>query len=699
MLELLAPAGSPEAVLAAVQNGADAIYLGLDEFNARRNAKNFTQENIGKTIEYCHVRGVKVYVTFNTLATDRELVLIERAAKNVSRAGADALIVQDLGVMRALRQALPEMPLHASTQMSVWNIDGVRRAHEAGASRVILARELNLAHIAYIAKHAPCEIEIFGHGALCMSYSGQCYMSAAIGGRSGNRGLCAQPCRLQYTLDGVTGAHLSLKDLCLAEHISALEKCGVTCLKIEGRMKRPEYTAIATRVYADAIRDGRSPGEEAMQQLTEAFSRDGFTDGYLRNDHGAHMLGVRTEGDKQVPRFFDEVRTAYTKTERQRVPVRFYTMVEPAAPVKFAVSDLDGNVVRLEGAIPERAIHRDITQEQIETQLSKTGGTPYICQDVQTKLSPGLNLPLSEINEMRRNLLQELSVLRGTPPVHTEGIFRPGAPAPKRENPPQLNVSLLKVDQLTDDFVDLNPSLIYLPLEEILGNIKTLRPYMEREHIKFSAILPRVILDDMRDEVKKQLAELQALGISECLIGNMGYIDLVKKQGIQTVRGDFGFNVFNGQALKTLGEMGLSSATASFELNMAQIRDMSKEIDLELIAYGRFPVMLTENCVIKNTKGCERCDTNETPVHLSDRMGVAFPVVKEMGCRNVILNSKKLYLADRDADYMHIGLWGARLSFTTENAWECREVLARYLGLGGYEPGEFTRGLYYRGVE
>jgi len=695
MLELLAPAGSPEAILAAVQNGANAVYLGLDAFNARRNAKNFTEENIAKTIAYCHIRGVKVYVTFNTLATDRELVRIERMAKNVSRAGADALIVQDLGVMRVLRQALPEMPLHASTQMSVWNLEGARRAHEAGASRVILARELSVAHIAYIAKHAPCEVEVFAHGALCMAYSGQCYMSAAIGGRSGNRGLCAQPCRLQYTIENTTGAYLSLKDLCLAQHIADLEKAGVTCLKIEGRMKRPEYTAIVTRVYSDAIHSGKPPNEQEMQQLETAFSREGFTDAYLRGKKGADMFGVRKESNRRESPLFAETRNIYTKMEAQLVPVKFYVIVAHGKPAQFAVSDREGRIVRLEGPMPEAALHREITEEQIQTQLAKTGGTPYLCEDVQVKLQAGLSLPLSQINEMRRNLLDELSHLREEVLVRSEGIFRAGEPAPQRSLPPQLNVSLLRADQLSDEFVDLKPSLIYLPLGEILEHTKQLRPYLEREHIKFCAVLPRVILDNERDEVKRQLFEVQGLGISECMVSNMGDIALAKKQGIGIVRGDSGLNVFNAQALKTLDEMGLASATVSFELKMAQIRDMSKEIDLELIAYGRLPLMITENCVMQHAKVRD----GETPVKLSDRMGISFPIVKEANCRNVILNSKKLFLADRDADYMSIGLWGARLVFTTENARECRAVLERYLGVGGYEPGEFTRGLYYRGVE
>ena len=695
MLELLAPAGSPDAMVAAVQNGADAVYLGLGAFNARRGAKNFTEESFAGAAAYCRVRGCKVYVTLNVLATDRDLALTERLAKSVSRMGADAIIVQDLGVMRMLRQALPEMELHASTQMSVHNLDGVKRAAEAGATRVILARELSIAHIAYIAKHSPIELEVFVHGALCVGYSGQCYMSACIGGRSGNRGMCAQPCRLEYNLDGVSGAHLSLKDNRLVEHLATLEAAGVKSLKIEGRMKRPEYTAIVTRIYSDVLWEKRQPTAEEMDRLEAAFSRQGFTDAYLRGKKGPEMLGVRTEESKRQDKLFAETRKTYIDVENPRVPVKFYAVVKRGERMRFAVSDADGNVARIEGSVPEYAERREIEAVSIQAQLMKTGGTPYYCRDVEVMLDPGLYLSVAELNEARRDLLEELMRIRAEAPSHVEGIFRSGEPAPMRKVPPQLNVSLLKASQLTEEFAALKPSLVYMPIDEILGHEKELRPYLER--LKLVPILPRVILDNERDRLKEQLAQVKALGISQCLVGNMGHIDLARRAGF-SVRGDFGMNVFNGETLKTLGEMGLSSATASFELNLAQIRDMDKPIDLELIAYGRVPLMVTETCVTQNVKGCHKCDPGQAVV-LKDRKGATFPVVLEPGCRNVILNSRKLFLADREEDYMDIGLWGVRLSFTTENPRECQEVLKRYLCLGTYEPGEYTRGLYYRGVE
>ena len=298
MIELLAPASSPEGVVAAVKNGADAVYMGFSSHNARRNAKNFNDDEFGTAIEYCRVRGVKTYITLNTLASDREFGDIVRLGRRANRLGADAILVQDLGVLSALRKTIPDMPLHASTQMSVHNLDGVKVAAAMGLKRVVLSRELSLEEIKYIAKNSPIEIEVFVHGALCMCYSGQCYMSAVIGERSGNRGLCAQPCRLKYSLDGAgTDYPLSLKDNCLIGHLKELEESGVACLKIEGRMKRPEYAAIVTGIYSAALKEGRLPTGQELSALKAAFSRQGFTDGYFtgkKSDYNSYKCTYRS---------------------------------------------------------------------------------------------------------------------------------------------------------------------------------------------------------------------------------------------------------------------------------------------------------------------------------------------------------------------------------------------------------------------
>ena len=324
MLELLAPAGSMEAVAAAVQNGADSVYLGYGDFNARRNAKNFTPEEAAAAVSYCHLRGTKVHLTLNTLLTDRELARAAEQAAHASRIGVDAVIVQDLGVARMLRQVAPDLPLHASTQMTVHSLDGVKACADLGFTRVVLGRELSRDQIAYICQHSPVEIEVFGHGALCMCWSGQCFLSSVIGGRSGNRGLCAQPCRLQYGWSGrADGYPLSLKDLSMARHLKELSDMGVACLKLEGRMKRPEYVAIVTGIYSRAIREGRDPGPEELETLERAFSRQGFTDGYYMGRPGPEMFGTRQE-EKEPRELYAQARATYESGENRKEPVRLY---------------------------------------------------------------------------------------------------------------------------------------------------------------------------------------------------------------------------------------------------------------------------------------------------------------------------------------------------------------------------------------
>ena len=364
--ELLAPAGSPEALRAAVQNGADAVYLGWGSFNARRGARNFSRDEFASAVSYCHLRGVKTYLTLNTLATDREMADAVDCAVQASKLGADAALIQDMGLVRALRQAAPDLPLHASTQMTLHSLDGVKQAAELGMTRAVLARELSRTDIAYICEHSPIEIEVFVHGALCMCYSGQCFMSSVIGGRSGNRGMCAQPCRLPYGFGDLADGHpLSLKDMSLAGHLSELQELGVASAKIEGRMKRPEYVYIVTKVYADALREGREPTADELRQLEQAFSRQGFTDGYYVGQKGPEMFGVREEG-KEPRALFAQARSTYQNGESPRVGVTFYAMVRQGEPVQVGVEDPEGRTATAQGPVPEAARSHPITQGSYE---------------------------------------------------------------------------------------------------------------------------------------------------------------------------------------------------------------------------------------------------------------------------------------------------------------------------------------------
>jgi len=696
MLELLSPAGSPEGVIAAVQNGADAIYLGFGDFNARVNAKNFTLDEFGRALEYCRVRGVKTYLTLNTLASDRELPQVAERAKEACRLGIDAILVQDLGVMRAVRQAVPEVPLHASTQMSIHNLEGVKMAAAMGFKRVVVARELSRRKLAYICRNSPIEIEVFAHGAHCMSYSGQCYMSAVIGRRSGNRGMCAQPCRMSYNTDGHAMTHpLSLKDNCLARYLAELDSIGVTAIKIEGRMKRPEYSAIATGIYSKAARTGKPPSNDDMRALQRAFSRQGFTDGYYADRQGREMFGIREEDDKSDAVIFATARKNYLNGEFQRVPVRFVGTVRDGKRVKLAAADDMKNTAVVYGPVPAPAFHTELTAAAMQTQLHKTGGTPFYCVGVKGTVEPGLALPISAFNEMRRNLLADILEQRKVVAQRAEGEFVPVEHIPGSADPPVLTVSVMKASQLSKAMEELCPNTVYIPVMELDFESPVLRGLMENENITVAAALPRVIHDNERKKVSEMLTRAMESGVTEALVGNLGQILFVRGHGM-TVRGDYGLNVFNSEALYVLRDLGLKSATFSFELRLAEIRDMSKPIDTELMVYGRLPLMITENCIVKNITGVCTCDSFSG---LADRKGALFPIVPEFGCRNMLLNSKKLFMADRRHTTSAIGLWAERLCFTTENALECVSIMKRYMGLGDYEPQGYTRGLYYRGVE
>jgi len=694
MLELLSPAGSQEALVAAVQNGADAVYLGFGDFNARRNAKNFSEEEAAAAVSYCHLRGVKVFLTMNTLLTDRELPAAAEHAAKASDMGVDAVLVQDLGVLRMLRQTVPDLPVHASTQMTVHSLDGVKMAADLGISRAVLSRELGWREIEHICLHSPIEIEVFAHGALCMCYSGQCFFSSVIGGRSGNRGLCAQPCRMKYGWNGKADEYpLSLKDMSLAGHLEQLRKMGVACVKLEGRMKRAEYVAIVTGVYSRAIREGREPTPQELEMLRQAFSRDGFTDGYFKGKKGPDMFGIRREED-EPKELFAQARSTYESGENRKEPVRMYAMIRAGEPAQVGVEDKEGRVATLSGPIPEAALNVPLTTEKVEGQLSRTGGTPYACEKVTAFVEEGLSLPLSALNAMRRDVLDKLSDQRTRLPQRQKVPFKAGVRYENPKQPPVFTVSVRTADQISPELLRLQPALLYVPAEE--GAAHPDKVELARAMgVPVCAVLPRIFWDTEREAVVKDLRKLQELGVKEALVATPGAVQLAREMGF-ALRSDYGLGVFNSQTLKELKRLGFVSATASFELRLAQIRDISKCIPTEFIAYGRLPLMITENCIVHNHSGQHTCgNVNQ----LTDRKGERFPVVKAYGCRNEILNSKKLFLADKQADWAKLGLWAARLQFTTENVSECVRVLERYLGQSNSEPNEITRGLYYRAVE
>lgn len=695
MLELLSPAGSMEALRAAVQNGADAVYLGYDAFNARMNARNFSAEELQEAVVYCHVRGVKVHLTLNTLISDREMAHAAEIIRLAAALGIDAIIVQDLGVARLCRQIAPDMPIHASTQMSIHSLEGVAEAASLGCSRVVLARELSRSEIAYICRRSPVEIEVFAHGALCMCYSGQCYLSSVIGRRSGNRGQCAQPCRLAYGYGRYEPMRypLSLKDNCLIEYVDELEKMGVASIKLEGRMKRAEYVAVVTRAYRAAL-DGEPITQQSLQELETAFSRQGFTQGYYLGKKGADMFGVRQETE-DTRELFAAARATYENTERPLVPVKFYAMLHADAPAQLAVEDRQGHICRAEGPVPQKALTHSLTQEELTERLGKTGGTPFLCEDVRSRLEPGLMLPASALNAMRRDVLSQLTAVRGRVPAAKLHPYAPVTPYDGEIGTPRMSVCVRSVQQLTPTLLAAKPAVIYVPMSEILGNAEFITSLPVETQI--AAVLPRVSWTGESPRLARQLKELYALGVRQLLVGNLGQIGIARAAGFD-IRGDFGLNAYNSRTIHYLHAEGLLSQLLSFEMTLPQIRDLSKPMQTEVMVYGRLPLMLMENCVIHARTGACACDS--APTRLVDRMGEEFAVVRDQDtCRNVLLNGKKLYLLDRLQSFHGLGLWALRLQFTTENAGEVDKLVQEYRRGGVFDAGSCTRGLYTRGVE
>ena len=697
--ELLSPAGSPEALRAAVQNGAGAVYLGWGDFNARRNARNFSDEEFADALSYCHLRGVRVFLTLNTLLTDRELPRALETARKACRLGVDAVLVQDWGLLDLLRQALPDLPLHASTQMSIFTSGGANEVASDGCERVVLARECSREDTEAICAACPAEIEIFAHGALCMCYSGQCAMSAVVGGRSGNRGTCAQPCRLPYGVDEPAANRypLSLKDNSLAQDLSGIRD--VACLKLEGRMKRPEYVAVVTGIYARLLEENRSPTPAEERELELAFSRSGFTDAYWRGRRGVEMFGTRPENAPEPRELFERAKATYEKDNRRTVPVRFACTIQPHAPCVLTVDD-GTRAVTVTGPAPEAARTRALTAEEVAERLGKTGGTAFHCAGAAVEVGEGLSLPASAINALRREALASLAEARCAPPLRREAEVPPLRKAECAQERPALTVSLTHAAQLTPALLEEAPARIYLPLE-LLADL----PHLPEADTQWCAILPRVWRDRDEADLRRRLEKARELGIDGVLVGNIGHLPLTRGLGL-SLYGDFGLNVYNSRSLDYLRRKGLASACLSFELRFSQIRDLKKLLPTEALVYGHLPLMITENCLVQNQEGCglsaagplvpagAPCRESHA---LHDRTGAAFPLLPAFGHRTEVQNSRPLWLADRET-WKRLGLAFARLRFTTERPEACVEILRAYR-TGGAPPEIFTRGLYERGVE
>ncbi len=661
--EILAPAGSRESLIAGVRSGANAVYLGGKLFNARRNAGNFDNEELKSAVEYCKQRGVKVYLTLNILISDDEISLAYDAVRTALEAGVDAFIVQDLGVAKIIKEHFPQARLHGSTQMSIMSPSGAKMAEEAGFSRIVLPREMTAEEIREMKESTGLELEMFVHGALCMSVSGQCYLSSMIGSRSGNRGLCAQPCRLPFTAGGRETHALSLKDLSIIKDLSLLD--GITSLKIEGRMKRPEYVGAAVTAVKKAVEGNYSPSDEFT--LRSVFSRSGFTDGYLMNKMGKNMFGTRQKEDvlsaqnvlKKISHNYDN--------ENPLVPVNITFECRENKPCILTAEALEKSVT-VTGDIPEKAINKPMTAESLTDRLSKLGGTQYYAENVNVTVDNGLILPASKINEMRRKAVEMLNKVE-IPQIVCKPL---DIVLPEKKNgTPYATAVFSSPGQIPDRHPFRR---IFIPLNSYAEDFVDNRA---------GAVLPRGMFG-CEKEIEKRLEKLKKIGVKNILCPTVNGYYLAKNMGFE-VFGDFGMNVFNSVSANLI-----NSPILSFELTLEQANRVNAK-DTGIIAYGRLPLMLTRNCPVKNDIGCFECSKNG---RLTDRKGVEFPVIcTDYPCVE-ILNSVPVYMLDRieeiKTDFIHF-------CFTTESRSQVEKIISLY-EKGGKPDFKYTRGLYQRGA-
>ncbi len=690
--ELLAPVGGMESLLAAVRSGADAVYFGAQELNARRNADNFDDDSLKEAICYCRTHAVRCYLTLNTLVKDNERAVALSLAAKAWEYGIDGVIVQDIGLAQLLHSNLPKLPLHASTQLSVHSAAALPLLKEMGFCRVVPAREMSGAELKEFCRAAALldiEVEVFVHGALCMCLSGQCYFSAYLGGRSANRGLCAGTCRLPFSVQGGTGYDLSLKDLSLLSHISALAQMGVTSFKIEGRMKRAEYVAVAVSAFRQALDTGRVE-PEILRLLEQVFSRNGFTDGYFTGRIGSEMFGIRSEQDKKDSAdSFSAIHEIY-RHERQHIPLALSIQIKSGQSVKLTAAD-GVNSVMVEGPIPEAARVKSLEEARVNECLSKLGGTCYFAKDIDCRLESGLSIPISVLNGLRKQAVEKLQSLACLPRERVV-VYPPKEEIIQKRVLRGFFACFSNIEQLLAVTEQLPELVGYsLPAGKLISAFES----SDNENLKTllrnaTAQLPRGATDDA--STRRILKCLKDLGVRAVLCGNLATLRLTKEVGVRPM-GGFGLNLFNSSALESAYNMGLKEVIISPELSGNEIKRLYAPYGQKLFAvcYGRQPLMITRNCPVKNGIGCRG---KKEYCHLTDRKGNTFPVVCENGfCE--ILNTKTTDLSDclesLSVDY-------GCLCFATESPEDTKEILIAYRSRKGRNAEDFTRGLFRSGV-
>lgn len=684
-IEILAPAGSMDSVVAAVRSGADAVYLGEKEFSARSSAHNFDENELKQAVRYCHIHSVKVYVTLNTIVFDDEMQRLKEAILIAARADVDALIVQNMGVARLARQLVPSMHLHASTQMSVHSYLGVKALYEMGFERVVVSREMSRKELEK-ACEIPVELEVFVHGALCMCVSGQCYFSAMLGSRSGNRGACAQPCRLPFSVGKAKDGHaLSLKDNSIIPYITQLEEMGVASAKIEGRMKRPEYVAVAVRACKEQ-RDNGFVSDDTAVALKSVFSRTGFTDGYYTGKTGYEMFGYRRKNDVVAAdeKLFSKIRQDY-KDELSNIAISGTFTAKIGEKPTLEITDGSHTVKVTSDFICQQAQRVALDKEKCEAQLKKTGATAYFFESLSINTEDSLSLPLSVLNAMRRdalNRLDDLRAVRHNYKINDIEITEPDTSLVPKGNGVRARMTTAKFSPAFKAC-----ELIYVPIFTDNEKLKALLA----EGYNIGVEIPRGLFKN-EERIAKRLGEVKQLGINDALCSNLAAVYMAKAEKMR-VHGGFGLNLVNTYDLLWAEEYGLEDAELSFELTFERINRLGGRIARGIITYGHLPLMLTVNCPAKSENiSCKSCKNSS---EMTDRRGEKFPLKCDGICTEV-LNCVPLYIADKEISGLSTSFHTIRL--TVENYVETVESICEFTANPMLKV-KSTRGLYIRGVK
>ena len=672
--EILAPAGGMEQLIAAVRCGADAVYLGTKNFNARNSAANFDSQDLIDAVKYCHARNVRVYVTMNTLVTDKELNDVVNEIKMIAQSGADAVIIQDLAVASLWKKYCPEMKLHASTQMTIHNAEGAKQAEKLGFERIVLARELTLSEIKKIAESTKAEIEVFVHGALCMSVSGTCLLSSMIGSRSGNRGRCAQPCRLNFKCNNREYA-LSLKDLSLIDKIDELTAAGVTSLKIEGRMKRPEYVAASVTAVKSSI-ENKVYDENTLKAV---FSRSGFTKGYFSGQRSLEMFGYRRHEDVTAASgVLKELANLY-KDEIRKIPLYIEFSADENSS-SLTVSDGE-NSVTVAGDVPEKAKSKPLDEEFAKKCFSKLGGTVFFADKFSFDIGDNLSLSASSLNNMRRDATEKLYEQRCR--------IKPKEIIVSEENEA---VSFayhgdkkyrLRFEKYIQSFDDERVEKIILPMNEILKYPEAAGQYGK----KLVCELPFLVFAEDEEMCVQRLLKVKELGVSEALADNIGTLAIAEKIGFK-VHGGHGLNVLNSVSLREYEKMGAEDITLSPELMMNFAEKIKGRTKKGVIGYGFLPLMRFRACPAQGNNGCADC---KGLTLVKDRLGIDFYVLCSGRKYSSLLNSVPLYIGDKPHDAADF----VTLYFTFEKQEKCQKIFEFFYNKKSPVMKK-TGGLYYR---